>query len=372
MMEITKLTPTWKLRPYRPGDETSILDLCRRVFSEQSADRFSVDYWKWEFVDNSSGPARVLLADDGGKVVGHYAVVPRNWHISGLPHLGSIVVDVMTHPDYRMQGMFAKLGLQALAEAGEVGIEFSYGFPIRKEVMPGHLKIGWKHLFDIPIFAYPLKFKTVVQTYIKIPVISSLLAGGAYAAYTVGVRPWLSITHRRPASVDEVTIRELTTFDIRFDGLWQRAKCQFPVMGVRDQKYLNWRYPQSHPYYTYRVLAAECGDNLLGYVILRTSELLGLKCGIVVDLLVDPDHLGVVDHLLNRALADFRADKNLDLVAAMMSRDGPYVTALQRHGFMVTPKVFWFILHSNIPQRLPQELLVPSNWYLTWGDTDVI
>ena len=61
--------------------------------------------------------------------------------------LGSIVVDVMSHPDYRKQGMFTALGRAGLADAGQAGIDFSFGFPIRKEVMPGHLKVGWRHLF---------------------------------------------------------------------------------------------------------------------------------------------------------------------------------------------------------------------------------
>ena len=142
-------------------------------------------------------------------------------------------------------------------------------------------------------------------------------------------------------------------------------------MGIRDRRYLNWRYT-THPYHSYRVLAAEQNNGIVGYIVARTAKLLGLNSGIIVDLLAHPDFMGCADSLLRAAIASFERDTQLDLVAAMMTKRGSYTTALQRHGFIRTPQVFWFILHLD-DQRTPQgPLTSEENWYLTWGDTDVI
>lgn len=370
-MEKPKSPLPWSLRTYKIGDETGILDLCRLVFFEQPADRFSYEYWKWEFPSNSSGSAHITLADDAGKIVGHYAVVPRTIRVEGEIRMGSIVVDVMTHPDYRQQGMFAAIGHEALQDAGRAGIEFSYGFPIRKEVMPGHLKVGWKHIFNIPILARPLHFKPIVQSYINVPLLSDLAALVAAIGYSVGVQPLLYLAQSRPILESDVTVREIKEFDERFDSLWLETNRQFPVMGVRNTEYLNWRYPE-HPYHHYRVWVAEKQNKLLGYVVTRTGDLLGLRAGIIVDILADQSSLGVIDQLLQKVILEFQQANDLDLIACMMTKGGPYFAALQRQGLIVTPKVFWFILHMNDPRASTDILMSPLNWYLTWGDTDVI
>lgn len=370
-MEKSKSITPWVLRAYRRGDEKGILDLCRLVFLDQPSDRFSLDYWQWEFVYNSSGPARIWLADDANKIVGHYAVVPRTLQVNDQVRMGSIVVDVMTHPDYRQQGMFVALGRQALPDAGQAGIEFSYGFPVRKEVLPGHLKVGWQHIFDIPVLVRPLQFKPIVKSYLNMPVLSDLAALVAQIGYWIGAWPLLYLSQLPLEHVTDVTMREVREFDTRFDALWHKAKRQFPVMGARNSAYLNWRYLE-HPYYQYRVWVIERGNQLLGYSITRMGDLLGLRSGIIVDMLVDPEILGAIDYLLRRIIFEFQQTKALDLIACMMTKSGPYYAALQRQGLIVTPKVFWFILHLNNPSAPADVLMAPKNWYLTWGDTDVI
>jgi GNAT superfamily N-acetyltransferase len=370
-MSTDRATPTWAVRAYQPGDEEGILALARTVFTEQPADRFSTAYWAWEFVDNPDGAARLWLADDGGTIVGHYAIIPRMVRVGDERLRGSIVVDVMSHPDYRKQGMFTSLGSAALADAGQVGIDFSYGFPIRHEVMPGHLKIGWHHLFDIPVLVRPLRFGPLTRRYVDLPIVSTVAAGAAWAGYHAGLRPVLRLLHRAPSGGDPVHIREVTRCDERFDALWDASGHQFQVVGERTRHYLNWRY-RDHPYHAYQLFAAERGGRLMGYLVGRTGDLLGLRCGIVVDVLAHPDCRPCVDALIEHALGVFAARDDLQVVGTMLARSSPYFNAFQRHGFVPTPHVFWFILRAN-RAGLPAVLLSPrARWHLTWGDTDVI
>ena len=32
------------------------------------------------------------------------------------------------------------------------GMDLCVGFPIRPEVFPGHIKVGWKVAFDLPVY----------------------------------------------------------------------------------------------------------------------------------------------------------------------------------------------------------------------------
>src|SRR5690606_12961649 len=104
---------TWQTREASADDMAGIL-ACRAVtFAGEEPEKGEPDYWRWEFVDNHAGPARLFVAEDDSKtgtdrIVGHYAVIPQRFILDDLDLRGSIVVDVMTHPDYRFQGMFTK------------------------------------------------------------------------------------------------------------------------------------------------------------------------------------------------------------------------------------------------------------------------
>ncbi|MCA8957528.1 MAG: GNAT family N-acetyltransferase, partial [Planctomycetes bacterium] len=153
----------WRVREATAADRDGIL-ACRAVtFAGEEPEKGEPDYWRWEFVDNHAGPARLFVAEDdtrqgAQRIVGHYAVIPQRFVLDGATLRGSIVVDVMTHPDYRFQGMFTKIGRFALdACTADPGFEFTTGYPIRKEVIPGHLKVGWRIRFRIGTYVMPLR-----------------------------------------------------------------------------------------------------------------------------------------------------------------------------------------------------------------------
>jgi hypothetical protein len=364
---------TWKLRPYQNGDETGILELDRKVFFEQSPDRFSKKYWDWEFIMNPDGVSNIWVADDHGLIVGHYAVIPRLWKIDHAYHMGSIVVDVMTDENYRFQGMFSALGKKSLADSGDKGILFSYGFPVREDVMPGHLKVGWEHIFDIPILVYPQNFIPIIQYYLNNEIISKFIGAAlnfvwkGYRKITEGFRRIFSKTKI------QYTVREIDTFTEDFDNLWLKASEQFAIVSSRTQAYLNWRYSE-HPYYKYRILASYNEEDLVGYAVIRKEKILGLNCGVIVDMFVEHDHLDSLDALVNYVKDFYKSQEDVALIASMISKSNRYYDILKAHSFLLSPKKFWFIVHKNLDALAfnYERLYNQANWLLTWGDTDVM
>lgn len=363
--------PSWTVRPYRVGDEPGILALARLVFPEQPPDRFTTTYWSWEFLHNPAGRARMWVADDSRRIVGFYAVVPLAFEVQSSTRLGSIVVDVMTHPDYRRQGMFTRLGEAALADAGESGVEFSVGFPVRSDVMPGHLRVGWKYLFDIPVYVRPVSVAPIVRRYVRVSPLATVVSGAVALGYNIAYRPIAARWGRPESSTAGVKVRVLSSVDDRFDNLWCRSSRQCPVMVVRSKAHLNWRYV-NHPYHRYQFLVAEDRGNLLGYAVVRTGGLIGFRAGIIVDLLVDPNHDACADLLIDEAVRFLCTGEPLDLLASMMGTGSPYVGALTRAGFIRTRSAFWFILHDSKGALQDTLMSDPLKWHLMWGDTDVV
>jgi hypothetical protein len=364
----------WKLRPYASGDESGIYDLAKRVFTEQPPNRFSKKYWEWEFAKNPDGPANIWVADDHNEVVGHYAVIPRLWKVEGIIRKGSIVVDVMTDDRYRFQGMFAALGKTSLNDSGSKGILFSYGFPIRKDVMPGHLKVGWKHIFDLPIMVYPKNLSPIFQFYLKNKIVSNVLgfaANSIWNGFTFVKKGCNSIFHQQK---EKYSIRSVTEFTSDFDQLWDRSSTEFQLIASRSKEYLKWRY-LDHPYHQYQIFASYHNDKLAGYVVLCEQEILGFECGVIVDLVGDPANSDALDSLIDYAINHFKGQRNISLIATMITKSNRYFEKLKEHNFVVSPKCFWFITHINSESLFElnfEQLYAQKSWFITWGDTDTI
>src|SRR5436305_445431 len=77
--------------------------------------------------------------------------------INGTKTTCGMVCDVMTHSSTRGRGVFTELGRFSLKNLGSQGVGFVSGYPIRAEVLPGHLKVGWNVAFCLPLYAKVLK-----------------------------------------------------------------------------------------------------------------------------------------------------------------------------------------------------------------------
>jgi hypothetical protein len=360
---------TWIARPYRPGDEEGILQLRRLVFGEVDAPRNTVEYWRWEYVDAPAGRATIWVGEAEGSIVGHYAIRPVKMQHRGEPVLGSTSIDAMTHPHYRRESVFATLGQRAYAELAQDGPALTYIFP-RKISMAGSIaKFDWKYLCALSVFVKPIDVNAVVERFISgrailapVRAVSRVLLGLVYKG-----------RRRHPQERGEV--RWLERFDDRVDRFWAQLAPRYPIAVVRDSSYLNWRY-FDNPSRDYRALAAERGGDIISYAILRRMEQFGLRGGMIVDLGALPGCEGALAALLDRAEELFR-EEQMDVMACLVNGDERYVQLLRQRGFRPLPsrlgfKQWYFGYRINNP-RLDEEVCADrSNWFLTFGDTDVV
>jgi hypothetical protein len=102
-----------------------------------------------------------FIAYNDGIPIAFYGVVPCFVQSATEIILAAQSADTMTHPGYRMKGIFMELSNKTFELCRQLGIRLVFGFP-NQNSYHGALKLGWKQTgimecFMIPIQTFPLK-----------------------------------------------------------------------------------------------------------------------------------------------------------------------------------------------------------------------
>lgn len=109
-------------------DEDSIVELQELVWP--SAEEATKEYFRWLTNVNPWGQAvTYVVKGNSGKVVSMHIVVPLPVLINGIKSLAGISVNIATHPDFRRQGLSARLARAIYLEVQRLGIEFLISVP---------------------------------------------------------------------------------------------------------------------------------------------------------------------------------------------------------------------------------------------------
>jgi hypothetical protein len=178
---------------------------------------------------------------------------------------------------------------------------------------------------------------------------------------------------RGPSAVcQDITVQAVDQFDASFDEFWERVQDKYPVMLVRDQAFLAWRFAKVSGRH-YQVLVARAADRMLGYTVLRCTTIRGFKTGLVMDMLLADDPLSatVGAGLMAEAEAYFRA-QHMSIAAALMASYTAEYRVLRRAGYRslpnaLTPRPFYlaFFIHSDAKDWA---LLTAQDWFATIAD----
>jgi hypothetical protein len=362
-LEMQLMNKKWSIRDYDEGDEININPLLNLVYKINRG----LTYWIWEFKNNPGG-FKTLLATDGSSIIGHLSALKREIKIGDMETIASMEVEGVTHPKYQKKGIFVALGRKLLSDLEKEGVALVYGFP-NENAIYGHRKLHCIELFTLHIMIRPLNIKKISKMRFsgKIPSSFANLAG----KLTFGLlyRP------KKPNIDEEVEIKIITEFDNRFDDFWNNVKTGQNIIFKRNSKYLNWRYTQC-PEKHYKIYVAERNNEVLAWVVVRIIKRFGYNNGAIVDLLGQPNHVDTLHALILQAVDDFK-QKDVDLVACSVPKSSNYYRILKKCGFAtcpnsLNPKKEAFIIYP-LSGKLNMDLVKnAANWYITWGDTDVV
>jgi hypothetical protein len=121
-------------------DEKSLQDVCRllqKVYPKTS--KFTLEYIKWQYLENPNGKAIGFNAYDSDKVVAHYVGLPVRMMIFGKSLKGVVSINTATHPDYRGRRLFYNLAQIQYDYLTKIGFDFSIG-PANAQSTNSYLK----------------------------------------------------------------------------------------------------------------------------------------------------------------------------------------------------------------------------------------
>ncbi len=353
----------FQIRPYKAGDEGQILRLRKAVFGDVDPVRTTLPAWRWQFQDNPAGEAFCVIAEDCGVVVGQYAVIPTCFSVEGKETVFAFSCDTMVHPEYQRKGIFVALARELYRLMGEKhAITTVWGFP-NEASLPGFTaRLEWNLLCTFPFLIRPFRPLTLMCRHV--PLLKKVVSAPE-------ALKGLSVPSEAYDEGRGLVIEPLSHFDEEFDHLWKSHLGRFPVIQIRDRHYLNWRY-LGMPSFAYLPFSVKWQGELSGYLILRMMNLKGHYFGVLVDLFPLP----VINASVTRLVIDFASEtcrkQGAEFMTCLLSKAKPEF--LQHSGFrripnILNPKKWHFGCRFNGSTEI---LGSAENWFISYGDTDII
>jgi hypothetical protein len=355
-----------------PGraDPDGLLALVRTVFPGE--DTGDPRFLPWLYDQNPGGRALELVAQSAGLVSGHIAVLPLRYKVGTGTMAGSVVVNAITHPDFRGRGIFMVLHEDAFRSPDARGIAFSFGFANQNSERGCFRHLGYTELVRMPLWILPLNLRGILASQ---PSKRTIPWQAAARAAQPLARLWRSL--RRPRRPDGIAIDRISDFGPGFDDLWHIAANTADNILIRDRALLNWRFVQA-PTRHYDLFAARSGGHLVGYLAGRTTLAEGLRWGIIVDLLTENTKEGRdAAASLVAAYNRHALKEGADVAAGLMLRHTSPALALRRNGYIVCPpsllpREFPALLRWYAAEPAPPRFFDPEAWFLTLADYDAV
>ena len=329
-------------------DAKELISLRDDCFPElEGTEKHALVFWRWKHDTNQAGVhSDYLVASDEEELVltGFYAA-RRLKYITplGLVQVG-LVCDVMTSPAYQGRGIFVQLGNEAVKNFLTANYDTLTGYPIRKNVLPGHRKVGWRFTDRLPVFVAP-GLRIYWRALSRMPELQKFKIG----------------------TCEPVSFNKEIGFENFYEKWQQKAKVEkWSYLDLSDE-FINWRYSAPGVNYVASI-ARDAKGEIVGCAIGRRLKIGRFHYLVVGDIRVLDK--SVVPMLVNSL--KLQIEKVIG-VAGMFSDAVSNDLHLKRYGFIATFKKFWLIQFTRKMLALTEEFdTTLINPYLTWSDTDDI
>lgn len=356
---------------FRLFDSTRELSQQRELFQDcfpetQGTSAESVEHYRWKFhsIQNTPSSYEFSAWDSSTEtILGYYAALPFRYQMDGELFSCGMVCDVMTHSRARGKGIFTKIGRYSLEELQSRGLDFVSGYPIRPEVIPGHLKVGWHISQKLPLYMKVLSSSGLLQNSALRPLAPILNLG--LRAFESMTRSWKR-TRANERIQTESSVNFLKTHSQSYDTFFARWSKERSCYLEKTADFLRWRL--SAPNTDYFVTYLTDDEGIRAIAITRRTEIRGIPSLAVLDLMAlkyARSSVGAVTNELSRLAHATGAEA----IVAMSSPESARFFHFFRRGFLRTPFVFKLILRALSPRAISRgERLALSD--VMWIDSD--
>ena len=322
------------------------------------------EHYNWKFENfPSSITSYEYVADEilclDREIVGYYAALPFAYKIGANKNiLCGMVCDVMTHPNRRGKGIFTDIGRYATDDLKNKGLGFVSGYPVRPEVIPGHLKVGWRIVQKMPMYLRPLGIGSFLPTSIKFlsKIFNPLLSGfqfwthfglGDYKTQVMSVEDFL----------------ELKEYP-HFLNLWISEQKNALI---KSKEFLKWR--TGAPGAKYYFIVLRHNEKFVGFSLVRPTVLKGIESLAILDMAILNDYFKG-SRKLHDSIYKLAVSLKKDVVVCISSIKWAKEYHFLSSFYIPTPTFFSLIIKKLDNDLKDEELYSSDSWHLFWIDSD--
>lgn len=335
------------IRSYKKGDEIEILNLRKLVFGEKDRFKNTLKGWLWEYEGVKQQKPIIVVAEDRGKIIGHYGLIPIILTKGGKDYFCGLAVDLMVHPKYRRQGIFVNLYKEVETQAKREGMYGILGFPNQITLPTYTKKLGWEILGKLDVFL-KTNFKFIISS---IPSRFSGMKSLNQIIYIV---------------TDKIKIKKITSFhDVTLSYTNMRSYYTLK----REKNYLNWRYiePFWYSYNCYKIVSEE---DTLGYFVLRFLKKKAFYFAVLMDIFPFPVVNWTITQKIFNTIVEMCEKTG---VAGLITSSPPNWQKTPFPMGIRVPRAFdprpWYVGWKDLSGKLR---ISGTQLYLTFGDGDII
>jgi GNAT superfamily N-acetyltransferase len=359
-----------RVRPYREGDEHGISKLLHGNFPDTLEPDSIKKTWSWQFRNRFVVSPPVVVAEIDSEIVGQYALMRFPMSYQGATIKGAISTATVTDKRYRGRGLFTRLAERLFEDMERDGCEIVFGFPNAQSIHGFISRLGWFEVNAFPLHLRIVDFFPLARKYLGDHVLSRIVAKICGIATKGAFR-----RHEHGSNGYEIELAPLGTFPDRMDDPWKTSAISERIGVVRDRRYLEWRYLEK-PFFAYELYTVTKHGDLCGCFVTYLAEKFGLRTVYVMECAAAGDSHEVYSAILGK-LEDIARKRKADSVSMLLMPSHPQYGLFRKAGFVRVPR-----------KLLPQEIYFaakvisktvdtmylkdPRNWYISWGDLDVV
>jgi len=338
----------------------------RELFKDAFPDRVGTEaanesHYFWKFHSFPDSPVSYeYCAYHENKMVGYYAALPYRYIINGKEMICGMVCDVMTHSSMRGKGVFTSIGRYATDDLKNKGLHFTSGYPIRPEVIPGHIKVGWETFFQMPLYIKILKVNSILSKW-KLSFASSLINPFIKLMSLYKVACFSKTFRCEIYKVHEIdNIAGYEDFFVK----WTSKQTHYLI---KSKTFLKWRL--SAPSKEYRVVCIRKDGNLIATAIISFADVKGVPSIGILDLMVLDRHFSAIKYLFRELERMAEANKS-EAIIGMFCKSWASKYGLFKYGMIRTNIKFTLILKQLDSSIDSMSIKNEKNWNLAWIDSD--
>jgi hypothetical protein len=318
--------------------------------------------WQYNLPPSGRG-IQIIKESPVGEINAHYGAIPFQFIEHGYELMGALAGNLVINKASRQSGIFYKLQTEFAKKCEKEGYSFSYGFITRKGVLDPHLRIGWKSISDLYIYARPISSISILEKLLKNWLLI-LIAKFPLRVFDEILYLITNIEH------SDIVIEQINEFDSSASQFLEDWNGGQEFTAKRSISILNWRF-FSFKDRKYKVYVATRAGKKCGYMALRRMTLKNFTAIALVDLIVIKNDKEAYSALLGRCIQEARMSK-VDLVATVVGGDNSLIRKMLFKGFIRTPEKFTIVVRGFKKNGFNLDAFKKLKWFITWFDQDTI